>query len=392
VRAIDLPPITSQVPTSFAHGVICKRHPAIVEQMVSDTPYMSSQVERLRQLADENRSGVIEHLDTSESDRDYWRQSTQSYVGERWTDVPFLWAESFFYRRLLECVDYFRDGPWRWLDPFQSMKERELKGLAVTAFLDQTQSVADMDDSQGFTVLMRSALLGNRADLGFQMGASGHAASAAGIQLIIDETEEVWNYLLAVPPTRATLIADNAGLELIADLLLCDFLITTLGCRVHIDVKPVPYYVSDATTTDVVIALRLLAGSQPWLQAVHGRLMDYMRQDMLALRTHEFYCRPDCYFDAPSDLEAELRQSDIVFLKGDLNYRRLVGDVMWNARVPFEEAVEYFPTSVVALRMLKSDVMVGLDGAMLKALDGPGGSWRTDGSCGVIQSRLIPPM
>jgi hypothetical protein len=391
MRAMDLPPITGHAPSSFAHGVICQRHPAIIEQIVSDTPCTSPQVEKLRRLADESRSGVIEGLETSEPDRDYWTRSAQGFIGKRWTDVPFLWAEAFFYRRLLESIDYFGDGPWRGLDPFQPMKERELMGPAVAAFLDETRSIFEMNDRQQFEVLIRSALLGNRADLGFRMGASGGSAAAAGIELLIDETDRVWSHLSSGRPIRAMLIADNAGPEVIADLLLCDLLITKLGCRVRIDVKPLPHYVSDATAADVMAALRLLARSGPWLHAVHDRLMDSLRRDLLTLRTHSFYCRPECYFDAPPDLVADLRRSDLVLLKGDLNYRRLVGDVMWDATTPFADAVAYFPTSVVALRTLKCDVMVGLDAAALAALDRTGASWRTDGSRGVVQSRLNTP-
>jgi hypothetical protein len=387
VRAADLPAITSADPASFAYGVIRDRHPAIVEQVVSDHPYTASQVARLRRLGQDSRSGVIEPLATSEPDGEYWLRSAREYLGRRWTDVPFLWAESFFYRRLLESVDFVAFGPWRWLDPFQPLKDRELDGRAVAAFLGQAASVAELDDRGAFTVLLRSALLGNRADLGFRLGSGGGAADGAGIHLVVDETAAVWEHLSSARPSRVTLIADNAGLEVLSDLLLCDFLITTFGCAVRIDVKPVPYYVSDATAADVLTALRLLARSGSWLRAVHGRLVDGLRAGRLALGTHEFYRRPECYFDAPPDLANDLRRSDVVFLKGDLNYRRLVGDVMWDATVPFEDAVDYFPTSVVALRMLKSDVMVGLDRETLAALDAAGRPWRTDGTHGVVQTR-----
>lgn len=388
MAATNLPPITSADPASFAYGVIRQRHPAIVEQIISDLPYSSSQIERLRQLGEESRSGAVEPLVTSEADAEYWRQSASTYLGERWTAVPFLWAESFFYRRLLECVDFFRSGPWRWLDPFHPMKDRELRGEAVTTFLGQTLSVFELNSRDAFTVLMRSALLGNRADLGFQMGFHGDGAAAEGIRLLVDQTDEVWDHLSATRPKQIALIADNAGLELISDLLLCDFLITTFGCRVRLHVKPVPYYVSDATAADVVIALRLLIRMQPRLQDVHERIMDHLRHDRLILHTHEFYCRPECFFQAPTDLLRELGNAEIAFVKGDLNYRRLVGDVMWDPLIAFADSVDYFPTSVVALRMLKSDVMVGLDRATLAGLDGTGRRWRTDGSHGVVQAHL----
>ena len=48
-------------------------------------------------------------------------------------------------------------------------------------------------------------------------------------------------------------------------------------------------------------------------------------------------------------------------MKGDLNYRRLVGDRLWPPTTPFADVTAYFPGPVAALRTLKSDVIVGLD-------------------------------
>jgi hypothetical protein len=74
-------------------------------------------------------------------------------------------------------------------------------------------------------------------------------------------------------------------------------------------------------------------------------------------------------------------------MKGDLNYRRLVGDRHWSATSDFAELTGYFPSPVVALRTLKSDVIVGLDPATVIELDSTGTAWRTSGSYGLIQAR-----
>jgi hypothetical protein len=89
----------------------------------------------------------------------------------------------------------------------------------------------------------------------------------------------------------------------------------------------------------------------------------------------------------PADLAAEFGQASLAILKGDLNYRRLVGDRDWPPTVPFADVVAYFPAPVAALRTLKSDVITGIDPAVRASLDHTGQPWRTDGSHGLIQVR-----
>jgi hypothetical protein len=58
----------------------------------------------------------------------------------------------------------------------------------------------------------------------------------------------------------------------------------------------------------------------------------------------------------PDDLDPG---TGLTIFKGDLNYRRLVGDCYWEPGVSFQEAVSYLPGPAVALRILKSEVLVG---------------------------------
>lgn len=87
----------------------------------------------------------------------------------------------------------------------------------------------------------------------------------------------------------------------------------------------------------------------------------------------------------PEDLREEFAGATLTILKGDLNYRRLVGDRLWGATVSFAARTAYFPGAVAALRTLKSDVIVGLDQATLDALECSGAAWRTSGTHALIQ-------
>lgn len=46
----------------------------------------------------------------------------------------------------------------------------------------------------------------------------------------------------------------------------------------------------------------------------------------------------------------------MVFLKGDANYRRLIGDRLWSTDTPFLDVAGYFPARLCALRTLKAEL------------------------------------
>ncbi|MDQ0772488.1 hypothetical protein QF026_000954 [Streptomyces aurantiacus] len=89
----------------------------------------------------------------------------------------------------------------------------------------------------------------------------------------------------------------------------------------------------------------------------------------------------------PADLREDFASATLTVMKGDLNYRRLVGDRHWPATTPFSEATAYFPGPVAALRTLKSDVVTGLAPSTLEALDAGAAAWRTSGTHALVQVR-----
>jgi hypothetical protein len=370
-------------PGGFAWGVWHDRTPKLVTQIRDAHPYGPGQRRALEALLEEIASGVMEPLGPHAHDHKTWARWGADYFGRQWLDAPFLWSESYFYRRLLDAVSFFEPGPWRWLDPFEYLKTAELRDPALEPDLAALDDLRHLDSGSQERTILLASLWGNRADLGFRMGASapGDPASAA---VIIDQSTEIWT-ALGLGAT-AVVVADNAGRELLADLVLIDYLLAHKHvASVSLHVKPYPYYVSDATTADVVACLRRLAATPGSAAEIAHRLHAAMTEGRASLYTHDFYCAPWSFDRMPADLADQCEQASLTILKGDLNYRRLVGDRDWPPTTPFASLTSYFPGTVAALRTLKSDVIAGLDPATIAELDSSGQPWRTDGTHGLIQ-------
>ncbi|WP_412080923.1 MULTISPECIES: damage-control phosphatase ARMT1 family protein [Streptomyces] len=380
--------ILSNEPGSFAWGVLAERHPALIEQVRDAFPYGPRRREALDALLEQNTNGVIEPLTPSEPDHEQWSAWGREFFGRSWFDAPFLWAESYFYRRLLGAIGYFGTGPWRGVDPFAPFKQAELRGTAVDEELRALDALADVPADERATALLHASVWGNRADLGFRVTEGDAAPGAAADDLVADDSALLWQLLPAGAGATVAVVADNAGRELIPDLILIDHLLLRRHAeRIVLHVKPYPYYVSDAMTADVVDCLRRLLDAPGEAGRIGSRLWDAMATGRLEVRAHRFFCAPLPYEEMPEDLRAEFGAATLTILKGDLNYRRLVGDRKWAATTPFAHRTAYFPGAVAALRTLKSDVVVGLEQKTLAALEGSGAAWRTSGTHALIQVR-----
>lgn len=384
MSASDARAVVSTEPGSFAWGVLTQRHPAIIEQVGGAHPY-PPEIRRRLDMLREHITGTVRPLPDGSAGKSRWDRWVHDMYGQRWLDIPFLWAESYFYHLLLDAVGYFGTGPWRGMDPF-TRKRAELEDPALDDELSAATETTFRSSREQLVALLHAALWGNRADLGFRLSNSAAADHAAPGSILDDQSTEVADHLAAHSTGTLCLIADNAGRELIPDLFLIDHLLRLhphLTLDLHL--KPRPYYVSDATTADLLATLDRLAGIPGEARATAGRLDSELRAGRLRVRTHDFYCAPLSFHHLPGDLHADLARADTVILKGDLNYRRLVGDRHWPATTSFTALTRYFPARVIALRTLKCEVAAGIDAALAADLDENEPDWRISGSHGVVQ-------
>jgi uncharacterized protein with ATP-grasp and redox domains len=239
--------------------------------------------------------------------------------------------------------------------------------------------------------LMLASLWGNRADLSYNVARQlGSYAGDAAADLLADHSPAVAELLLAHRCPRVTVIADNAGTELLMDLALVDHLLAACGVsELVMHVKNHPFFVSDAMDHDVEDGLRaLLATGDPAAVALVDRIAEWRRAGRLVLGTHPFYTTSLFYDDLPDDLRAELARSSLVILKGDANYRRLCSDAPWPPETPFAEVVRAFPAPLVSLRTLKAEVVVGLPPGVAEKIAAADPTWLVNGRRGVIQARV----
>ena len=376
-----LPPeLLNNDPAGFAWGVWHDRTPTLIAQLRDAHPYGPEQRQAFAALLTEIETGTMRPLPDRAHDKELW---TSEYYAKPWQDAPFLWSESYFYRRLLDAAGFFAPGPWYYVDPFAQLKDAELHGAAARAAVEAERDIDGLTTAEQGQAKLLAALWGNRADLPFLIGRTGDSMAEAA--LVADQSDTLWAVLGSA--TEVILVTDNAGPELLADLILTDHILTAYpACSVGLHVKPLPFFVSDATTADVTACLDRM-GRTPDTAGPADRIRAAAARGRLALRTHAFYCAPLPYQDMPADLAGQFAAASVTIMKGDLNYRRLTGDRAWPPDTPFGDVVGYFPGRLAALRTLKSDVLTGVSPQVIAGLGGPVGSWRTDGSHGLIQVR-----
>jgi uncharacterized protein with ATP-grasp and redox domains len=386
------PPILTSEPGSFAHNTLAVRVPRIIEDTIASDTFPPDVLHALQELRAEIMRGRIRGLTEDTPDRDFWNEVSRDHLGRSWLDVPWYWAEAFFYRRTLEATHYFQPGPMYLLDPFRAVKQTELPPEVAPHAVAVTLRDLPAEASERFEVLLYSSLWGNRIDLSYKVAMEAGRAERLEDErknLLADESAHIWRFLQAAPRRRIAMIADNAGTEVTMDLALVDFLLgNDLAGRISLHLKPQPFFVSDALTQDVEAGLEALARGESEARALAERIRAHRREGRFELSSHWFYVTSLFYFQMPDDLLGELSEADMVILKGDVNYRRLLGDAHWDPTTPFERATAYFPAPVVALRTLKAELIVGLGQGDAERLGQSDPKWMVNGRRGVVQARF----
>jgi uncharacterized protein with ATP-grasp and redox domains len=278
------------------------------------------------------------------------------------------------------------------VDPFGPKKATELVPEAAPDAAKALLEILPEEPKARFEMLVHASLWGNRSDLSYEVAARLGRPTGAREErtnLLADDTLALWDFLQTRRCRRLAVLADNAGTELLMDLLLVDFLLgQDLAAEVYLHLKPCPFFVSDAMFQDVFAGLEALEGTDGATWGLVRRLRANLASGRLRLFTHWHYGTSLFYFQLPEELRAILSGMDLVVVKGDASYRRLLGDAHWPPTTSFAQATCYFPAPLVALRTLKAEIIVGLRSGEAERLQTEDPAWLVNGKRGVVQASL----
>jgi uncharacterized protein with ATP-grasp and redox domains len=371
--------------------------------MLADNQFPAAVLANIEELlAGIPESRIRPLTDRSAPDAAGWDAYLAPYLGANWLPVPWFFAETYFYRRIMEATGYFElevaPDHGADFDPFAKQKrhglETNLEAIRILCRRVDGWLEGSEPDSRLFADLLRIDLWGNQADLSiWPAGARSQPTHRDDDQrtthTLVDDTGVVADHLLNRddPAARVDILLDNAGLELVADLCLAVFILhRKMSQVVLLNAKAHPTFVSDAIAADVLNTMAFLAAGEDAATASLGDLIRrYLDAGRLRLQHHFFWTSPLPMWEMPADLRQDLGQSTLIICKGDANYRRLLGDRHWPFTTPFAEIVTYCPAPLSALRTLKSEIVCGLNPGQPESTAAMDPDWMTGGRWGLIQ-------
>ncbi|KAB8315438.1 protein-glutamate O-methyltransferase family protein [Tolypothrix campylonemoides VB511288] len=401
IPKLPLPaPLVGAEVGTFTEFTVTQRMPSIARRVIVENKFSPNINDSLEKLASELSSGYLPLLvDDTGADFADWNRYLEPYKGQRWIDVPWFFAETYFYRFILQITNYFLKSESQGVDPFELQKRQGLETSldSITALCTQVNAWLNVsqqqDDSKQTALigLLYFALWGNRVDLSlwsaFETDRSRFDIQSQQSHILVDDASKVTELLVNSNCGRVDFVVDNAGFELVCDLCLVDFLLGSgVASQIKLHLKPHPTFVSDAMIKDVHSTTEfLINSSNPELISFAQRLQQYIASERLVLCNDYFWTSPLAFWEIPDPLKNELSHSNLIVIKGDANYRRLLGDRHWNFTTNISDIVCYLPAPMVALRTLKSEVAAGIKPEVLEEVVKSDSAWLTNGQWGVVQ-------
>lgn len=337
---------------SFARETVLVRLPKILQTMLAENSgaFDEDALTKLSSIAaglaaaDEN--GHVRAIrDDGGEDTAYWNDHLCALgvnipgMCSSWAGIPWWTCENYLYRRILEATGYFAAPgacPGAGIDIFQSQKTRATEAaagafalLAAAHEAEVAKAAADGGEwSSHIEQLLRWSLWANHFDLSLSGGsvdAEGEAAAKCAAlleqgeaRLLASESAAALSALgeAAADSRCVVIVLDNCGLELLADLVLADGLLTrAVAARVVLHCKAQPVFVSDAMAKDISQAIEWIGtrGSDA-CAGVATRLAAAQADGSLLVRPQRFYTTASpWYVSASKQGVYRMLRSDLFF-------------------------------------------------------------------------------
>lgn len=411
-------PYYNDDPNSFAYPTVHKRWPTIIEgcikdmknELESDPKLENSGSDIITKLQDllvsfKNDEEVKPFDDAAIKLNPSLARYNESLVELNktkkvtWLTGPWLNLECYLYQAINQYFISSEESYWHDFDIFENLKNQTFQQSELGALeLCKRYEVLTTQLSKSlekdtlkllFSEFIDISLWGNATDLSLLAGnvtlediqsVQGEANRKKNEEnILVNDLSDAWEYLLKSESKekRLDIVLDNSGFELFADLIFSLFALDSgLVSEIHLHCKQIPWFVSDVMPKDFSILLKQLIDPKFYgsisnkenlraISAVQERITNYHKSDKIVIKSHPFWTLDDKYWTIPKfdDLYKDLLASNLVIFKGDLNYRKLTGDVQWDPTTPFTTSIQQLATSklpVLSLRTCKADVVVGL--------------------------------
>lgn len=407
---------------SFAYYTLRERLPVILTQVLDNLSRDKDEI--AQQYGDEAREEIkeivgnisklkyqlqtdkpLEPFTGNEPDKEVWNAFIATLTPEDDDNTFFrtcwLHAECYMYRRLssyFESMTKMKD-----YDYFSKQKENALM-CCTDALENVVKSTRDSELSEEFFIrLVKLNLWGNRCDLSIsegkeikQTGNLFDSIDSLNSNILVDDTKHIWNCISQSIEGNSRIIdfvQDNSGFELFTDLLVAEYIIDkNLATKIRFHVKAIPWFISDVRPRDFHWTLDYLRNhsTSEVLRAVGEKWHKFLQEGKFEIAPVEwFWTGPYEYYrmkEINENLYKTLAESHLVIFKGDLNYRKLIGDYAWDFTEDFKTCLRGFqPTNVCTLRTVKADLICGLKEGTAENLDKIKSDWMVTGEYGVLQ-------
>jgi len=423
-------PLSAKYKDTFAYPTIKDRCPVILCKVIDHLHRernnvgrdmgaeamngVSKVVEELSKLRYEMQTSkpivdLVDGVGNADVWNDYLKDQKMNEKNPSWFSSAWLWVECYMYRRITQALNMTGVEQLKGLDYFRQQKEDGYHGSLPSMvqlgswLVSQLSSLTPDMYQKTWGTLVQVCLWGNKCDLSISAGdravASGDPVAALQIlqeNILTDSKEEAWQYMVDKAGI-VDIVMDNSGFELFTDLCLADFLVSSgVAAQVRMRVKDQPWFVSDTTIPDITWTINQLSmgleNTSP-LAELSRKWSSYFKTGVWVVKADSFWTYPHSFnlmADTDPVLYQELGEACLVIFKGDLNYRKLVGDLNWETTATFKSALQGFlPTSVLSLRTAKADVMVGLEPGQAERVTKMDSQWMVSGQWGVIQYASI---
>jgi hypothetical protein len=301
-RDIVLPlPVRSNVPNTWAHDTMTRR---VLEDAIPKTasdnqetfatyPKIEKKFRELESSLRQGREGYLAGIDASSFDSEDWSNILSKIPKEdrNWIDAPWLIAEFYMFRRIIQVFDFFESH----IDPFQKQKVMGLSDSlpAIRTILERLPTPVNSRLSLPEIIQLGifTSLWGNKLDLSLwpkqqqqstsETSSDSHSSQLAGTittaeqfhlireYILDDQVDEVVHYLQGLPAVEkekqmiiVDIVVDNAGFELVSDFILAHLMLSfQVADKIRFHTKLYPTFVSDATTNDCMYTIHSLDAS-----------------------------------------------------------------------------------------------------------------------------------